>query len=337
MRGSRVQIATRCWLAVALASTWLGAQQPPAPAPSAGGAAPPAAATQPSAPSAAFEPVGEGQPAAPAQPGAAAPPAGAPAPPPAAAAQPAAPAQPRPRAPPDTQSVLGPYVRPPPAPDAPAPGSASAEAARPATDPRYRHDRFFFRFGAGFGSGRDIVDVSGANFQFVGGSPTHNSTSTLAIATEVALGGTPSRGLVVGAGIFNMLMLETKTSMRETPIDYEFASSQLALFSPFLDWYPWDTQGLHGQAGLGLASFVMGGGAPDFQTRANPVSRARAHAALGLGLMLGVGYEWWVAEQWSVGGLLRMLRGWTQGTDPDGVQWAHDSIAYSILMTTTYH
>jgi hypothetical protein len=330
MHSARVDIAMRSWLAAALTSVNVAAQDSSAPsaaypgaqptpdaqaAPQPGAAPAPATAQYPPAPSAAYpaaQPTAQPAP----QPRAA----------PAPAAAPAAGAE-------LSEPMLGPYVRPPPVDQAPSRVDLPPQRA----DPRYRHDGFYFRYAAGLGLGRDIVDVTGADYEFAGGSPTHNSMSAWAGATEVAIGGTPMPGLVLGGGVYTMIMTSSEAKIRRAPSAYAFAPSQLALFSAVVDYYFWEREGLHAQAGLGLASFVMGQGRPTVQPRDVPVRSVRAHTATGFGIVLGVGYEWWIAEQWGIGGLVRMLRGWTSGVDPTGVQWDHDSIAYSLLMTATYH
>ena len=54
--------------------------------------------------------------------------------------------------------------------------------------------------------------------------------------------------------------------------------------------------------------------------------------------MFGVGYEWWVSDQWSVGVLGRMALAWTTGKDTADVRWYHTiGASPSILFTATFN
>ena len=54
--------------------------------------------------------------------------------------------------------------------------------------------------------------------------------------------------------------------------------------------------------------------------------------------MAGIGYEWWVGEQWGIGILGRATVGAMTENDAVGARWLHFTAAWpSILFTTTYH
>jgi hypothetical protein len=229
--------------------------------------------------------------------------------------------------------TLRPYQRPAFRPD----GSDQAVDPNAHVDRRYLHDGFYFRFAGGIGIGLDFADASDERFHFAGSGSKRARLSGFTLATEVAGGGTPHPGLVIGGGLYTVWVPSSSAHTRVYPGAYDFEPFQLALVGPMVDWYPFPRGGLHVQAAAGLASFVAGQGNPVGVAPTETVPVARAHTAVGYGIMLSGGYEWWVAEQIGVGPLLRMVRGWADGTDEDGVTWEHDAIGYLVMVSVTYH
>jgi len=55
-------------------------------------------------------------------------------------------------------------------------------------------------------------------------------------------------------------------------------------------------------------------------------------------LMLGAGYDWWVAEEWSLGVLARTTIAVLRGQDESDVRWLHVAVTSpGLLVTLTYH
>ncbi len=170
------------------------------------------------------------------------------------------------------------------------------------------------------------------NVQTGGTASFDGRASGFAAATEIALGFTPFRGVVLGAGVYTATLPSASADGNDVGSGtFDFEVTQLALFSPLVDVYPWPTRGLHIQGGVGFATLVMGQAFP------KSGQDARAHTAVGPGIMLGVGNEWFVADEWSLGLLGRMLYAWTDGTDPENVSWQHHTFAPALLVTLTYH
>ncbi len=233
-----------------------------------------------------------------------------------------------------TESMLGPYVRPP-----YEPGSED-DPNRPDYElgarkgPRH-HGGFYLRLGGGLGYGSDGMESDEGRFEdFTTGEPIAFSgrASGVAPATEIAIGFTPLSGLVIAGGVYTASIVSSSaSSVKTAPNKYEFNISQLALFAAALDFYVDPNSGFHVQAGFGVGTFVAGQGS------ASGGPEARAHTAVGPGLMLGVGYEWFVADEWSLGIGGRVLYAWTEGRDPAGITWQHRTIAPSFMLTATYH
>jgi hypothetical protein len=137
---------------------------------------------------------------------------------------------------------------------------------------------------------------------------------------------------VLGGGIY--------TATVETPFVYDGTGRPLpaefrrpdtfSLIGIMGDLYPNPRRGLHLQAAAGLAAL----------TGFNPGSEywRDRHVALGGGAMLGLGYEWWVGEQWGIGILARATVGALPEDDSLGYRWFHFVAAWpSVLFTVTYH
>jgi hypothetical protein len=196
------------------------------------------------------------------------------------------------------------------------------------------HDGFYLRLALGGGR-------LGVNF---GSNRSHELAGTIqggfgqgAVAFEFAVGGTPAPGLVVGGGIFTDLALgqpevqNLKVNDRNArPLVFDRASSLLV--GPFIDYY-FDTKlGWHAQGALGIATMTIGKGSQD----QSPATGERTMA--GLGFMVGGGYEWWIAEQWSMGALLRFVYMSVESDNDDREVWSAKGFAVpEILLGATYH
>jgi hypothetical protein len=144
--------------------------------------------------------------------------------------------------------------------------------------------------GLGYATGTAEPDFSGAP---------EIDLSGLAIPVELSLGGTVGRGVVLGVGSFGAsiptLTLETSSDFGDLETETD---AVLSTIGPFIDVYPNPEQGLHIQAGVAYA--VIAASEDDDELLGDD------YAGGGFALMAGVGYEWWVGEQWSVGVLGRI-------------------------------
>jgi hypothetical protein len=236
--------------------------------------------------------------------------------------------------------VLGTYQRPNYA-GQPQPSAAAANDYVKLRDlHKRRHDGFYFRFGLGVGRAHDHmstqVPIPTDREIFFVPTPFDGSGTATAPVTEIAVGYTIGAGVALGFGSYTATLpkLTTEVVQREAG-QYVFRLSQLALIGPFVDWYFDDEGGFHAQAAPGVSTYVAGAGEPKL---GGP--QAQAHTAVGFGFMLGVGYDWWVSDTWSLGLLARITYGTMDGTAPapegQSVDFHHTAYAPAILVTATY-
>lgn len=231
---------------------------------------------------------------------------------------------------------LGPYRRPATLVDAAQPTDARPPPRVRVTSLPRRHDGWWLRFAAGGGLAFDRPDSSkNLGFEVDTNDEGYFSGSMQggAGATEIAVGYTVTPGLVLGAGIDTTSIFRGETSgVNVGQVQYVYQVSQLAVVGPVLALYPWPTRGLVLQGIPGLGSYIAGQGNPKERG-----PRARAHETLGFGFSAGAGWEWFVADEWSMGLLLRYSRAWTSGTDDDGVDWEHTPSSVVGLVTVSQH
>jgi hypothetical protein len=117
------------------------------------------------------------------------------------------------------------------------------------------------------------------------------------------------------------------------PVEMDPKLRDLTIFGPFVDWYPNPRSGFHLQAALGIAALTSGNG-----DRFDSDDDDDDYRAFGAGIVLGLGYEWWVGNEWSLGVLARTQAAGLEGEDDSGVRWVHAAGASpSLLLTLTYH
>jgi len=227
------------------------------------------------------------------------------------------------------QPVYGPYHRPPNAGDE-WDEEKGSRAMRLATG-YFVHDGFYLRLAGGLGGASD--KLSGGARTSEGPSGTLDGTVTgFAAATEVALGYTFFRGWVLGFAIDTLTVPRASAHLADDVSKFSFHTSQAAHYALFADYYPDPLRGFHVQASAGVASYIMAQGNAD-----DPPTIAPPHAAVGFGFMLGVGNQWWVDRDWTLGVLPRLMLAWTEGTDEFGAGFSHRTLGYSLLLSATYH
>jgi hypothetical protein len=133
---------------------------------------------------------------------------------------------------------------------------------------------------------------------------------------DLALGYAVSPGIILGG----TLMMESLPSARLDADEPIVTDVGAGLVGPFFDGYPQARGGFHLGGGLGAAG-----------TRLNPQSAAGFTRATGYGIAGWLGYDVWVAEQWSAGILLRMMG---TRTKADAIKTNNGGAAGNATMAT---
>lgn len=203
-------------------------------------------------------------------------------------------------------------------------GAAAQQIVEPERATR-THDGFYLRLGAGFAYTNHAFDGTALDFSA--------TARGLAIANELSLGGTVARGLVFGAGFFSHVTPAPKSGdldFRDRTGKVTLDPSYFSVFGVFADYYFDPRGGLHVQGALGLSTLRSG--------RSEHAGRTVTgeQDATGVGATLGVGHEWWIHDEWSLGVLFRLAYGALK-FDDRGNEWSHSLIAPALLLSATYH
>jgi hypothetical protein len=151
------------------------------------------------------------------------------------------------------------------------------------------HDGFFLRMALGGGSVKVNIEPQQANpgdAEIKGGAATF----------EIALGGTPVDGLVIGGRLVGTSGPEPDVAFRgitTAPSD----NVELSMTQLFVDVYPMPKEGLHllGAFGAATLAYETSGKAAVYVGQTG-----------GYAVTVGAGWEGWIGEQWSLGGMLQL-------------------------------
>jgi hypothetical protein len=214
---------------------------------------------------------------------------------------------------------------------------AAKSESKPKIEDRtvHAHDGLYLRIGLGFGG---FTDNMTAVDEAANGETDSGTITGMASASELMIGGSLSRELILGGGLWTSTTFVSdyaNTHNNGIPTDLR-KPDNFTLVGPFLDWY-FDQKlnlnppgGFHAQAGLGFA--VLNGFKPE------QVRNENRRVAIGGGLMLGFGYEWWVGEQWALGALARLTAAAMVEEDDRDDQWIHGAATFpAFLFTATYN
>lgn len=146
------------------------------------------------------------------------------------------------------------------------------------------HDGFYARLNLGFGNLGVIADSPGTS--------TAPDADGDTMSLDLAVGYAPSPGIALGGA----LLLESLPSASFSGETKTKASVTTLLVGPFFDGYPRARGGLHLGGAVGLA-----------QDQLSQLDVAGFKRANGYGIAGWIGYDIWVADQWSVGGLVRLM------------------------------
>jgi hypothetical protein len=188
------------------------------------------------------------------------------------------------------------------------------------------HDGFYLRASAGF----SVYDERFESDALEGRNRGITSVS------DFAIGGTVAPGWVVGGGIFSADLLASTlringSNLSGPPAELDPGLRSTSVFAPFVDWYPNVRGGFHARGALGLSMMTP-------RVFGHPATERSEYLALGGGLVLGVGYDWWVADEWSIGIMSQAIARVMVGKDDADVKWTHIvTTTPGLYVCLTYH
>lgn len=184
------------------------------------------------------------------------------------------------------------------------------------------HDGFYLRMSFGLGSGTATEDITapGADYPEI-------KFSGLTTMFDILIGGSPVPGFVLGGGLVGHSIMNPTVKADgveyDTDDDVSLNLSTLGLFTAI---YPDPRSGfnIHGLVGYGVIS------------ASNGTSRSTNNPS-GFSLMGGVGYDFWVGDQWSLGPDLRLAYAKTSWGGGSGEEDKVSMLVPTLSFTATYH
>jgi hypothetical protein len=186
------------------------------------------------------------------------------------------------------------------------------------------HDGFYLRLSTGLGTYGERIDRPGQE--------SYASVVGVAHTADIAAGTAIKPGVALGAGFWITSVLASNTRTFDGVVTTSSTSQNPSswVVGPWLDYYFNPRGGLHLPAAVGVA--MMNG----FDYRGFQLTRDKS--ALGAGLLVGLGYDWWISEQWSVGVLGRVTAIAATNKDDEGRSWIHlTGSAPSLLFSAAYN
>lgn len=191
-------------------------------------------------------------------------------------------------------------------------------APQPAVQRSYHvHDGFYLRLNIGLGFvGADFDDGSPGNVDLsAGGSD---------LAFDVMVGGSPSPGVAIGGGLFTNSMFSADFERNDRLVGER--DVVVGILGPFIDGFPNPKGGWHLGGAIGVAAVDLESELVD-----NTYNRTE-----GVGGVAWFGYDAWVGDEWSVGGLVRISATRTL-SESDSYDVAATTRALTLMFTGLYH
>lgn len=183
------------------------------------------------------------------------------------------------------------------------------------TGPRtfHAHDGFYLRTNFGLGTlwGGFTTEEPGERHLDAGGS---------GIALDLLVGGSPSPGLTIGGGLIGNWLFGAQFD--EDGADSSSHDMSSGLVGVFIDGFPRPTDGWHLGGLVGLGGHTLS-------------SNGVADKTGGFGGAVWGGYDQWVGDNFSVGGLLRFTAMRSTGTK-DGTDVAASTASLGLMFTALY-
>ncbi len=209
-----------------------------------------------------------------------------------------------------------------------APARDTGDRVHSDTDPRSRPlHGLYVRGGLGFGGMGNNVIAADKN---EGEDRPEGTVTGMGMTSELSIGGTVGENWVLGGGIYNSVVFATNyTQIRgdAIPRGLQRPESQ-TLVGLMADWRFAPKLGLHAQGALGVAglsSQKIRNGELDGST-----------LALGPGLTLGIGADFWLDQSWAVGAIARFTAAAVL-EEEQGVDYIHGVVTPALLLTVAYN
>jgi hypothetical protein len=188
------------------------------------------------------------------------------------------------------------------------------------------HDGFYFHLGTG---------LSGFNGR-LGSDVLDGRLHGISTASDIVVGGTVARGVVIGGAAYTSSILvatfepDDEFEGEIPPREVDPTGAALSMFGPALTYYPDSLDGLHVDLSAGIATLTG---------LSYDVGRfGDGEVAVGAGFVLGLGYELWVGDQWSLGVATRLMTALLKEQDHRGVPWLLGVGTFpNVLLGATYH
>jgi hypothetical protein len=192
--------------------------------------------------------------------------------------------------------------------------SALTFASTPARAEGRTHDGFQFRGTVGFGY---MSDAESSN------ATVHGPAGVL----EVYVGGMPVRGLAIGGFLSGASVVAPSVSVDGVSASDSNTRLTLVTIGPYIDFDPDPHKGLHILGTLGFASL---------NARYDDANFRASNSAGGFTLGGGIGYDWWVSRDWSIGVLGRFTFASTSRT-VDGFSVSESTVLPAALFSFSYN
>jgi hypothetical protein len=172
------------------------------------------------------------------------------------------------------------------------------------------HDGFYLQLDVGLGYLSTTAEVLNTEITYSG----------VTIPSALLIGGTVGP-VVIGGGFFGDYAPSPSAEVGGTSMELEDVSLTLIGIGVFADFYPDPHGGLHFQPFVGWGGLT-----------ASSEGRDSGSDPTGLVLAIGAGYDWWVADEWSIGVMGRFAYAPLKLDDV-----SYNTIAPAVLATFTYH
>jgi hypothetical protein len=194
---------------------------------------------------------------------------------------------------------------------------ATEAPAPPVARSHHVHDGFYFRGALGLG-------VLAAEFEDDGASDQTVETSRGSVSLDLLIGGSPDRGIAIGGALLSEAIGGAKYEVDGTEV--ADGTVLVGVLGAFVDGFPDPRRGLHIGGALGFSNVTaeeLGPGGDNLEMA-------------GLGGAVWVGYDFWVASEWSMGPLLRLTATANQDRHDDADVTAITR-SISLSFTALYH